>query len=145
MSEGDLWRLMRSRLAPFGRLTRIENRCDKGTPDVAYTLCYGKVGEAPTRSGWIENKFLPRWPARESTPVRIDKLTLDQVTWLEDEARANGRAWCMLQVEDDYFLLDPRAVRRLYSGELTKAALFEVATVAGVGFPFRRVLAELTR
>lgn len=143
MSERNTWRLVRDRLAPFGRLTRIENRCDRGTPDTVYTLRYGAAAAA--RTGWIEFKTLDHWPARPETAVRIEHLTLEQVTFLEEETRAGGRAWLLVQVEDEYLLLGSVAARAIYDGKMTRDKMMVAARVHGVGFPVRRMLAELTR
>ena len=136
MSERATWRLVRDRLAPFGRRTRIENRCDKGTPDTVYTL--------RGTSGWIEFKKLDGWPARPETPVRIEHLTLEQVTFLEDEVRAGGRAWLLVQVEEEYLLLGPAAARAIYEGVMTREKMVLAARVWGNGFPLRRMLEALT-
>ena len=38
MTERALWRTVRTALAPYGSLVRIENKVELGTPDVLYCL-----------------------------------------------------------------------------------------------------------
>lgn len=143
MSESSLWQLQREKLGPYGRLTRIENVIDKGTPDVAYTLKYGRA--VCTRSGWIENKYLPGWPARPETPIHIESLTLQQVLWLEEETRAGGRAWLMLQVASVYMLFNAIGVRAIFGRKYTATDCLDTALVRSrIIFPTRDLLRVLT-
>lgn len=121
MSEANLWSYVRRNLGPYGRLKRIENRLDKGTPDVAYTF--------KRASGWIELKHVPLAPARASTALKIPHLTLEQVQWLNDEHNAGGRAWCLLQVERRYFLLNPSVTTTLFEIGMTDGMLPALATL----------------
>jgi hypothetical protein len=132
------------RLAPFGRLRRIENRLETGTPDVNYCLRYITPQSQPA-TGWAELKHLDQWPARATTRVTVPKLTLDQVMWAEDWHGVGGRAWLLLRIRRDVILLQCPLIRALYQGELTKADLRTAATVFGEGrFPTVEVLRWLT-
>lgn len=131
-SEHALWVTARRRLGPYGRLVRVENRAGPGTPDVYYCL--------RGRSGWIELK--EDRPPRPGQPVRLRTLTLDQVIWLEEEARAGGRAWLLARLGRAYALLTPVEVRAVWRGELT--ALPPDRTWAGA-FPAKAVVQVLVR
>jgi len=143
VTESNFWVTVHRKLAPFGRLERIENRIGAGTGDVCYCLRF--TGRAPG-TGWLELKQLDGWPARAQTPISIPTLTLDQVLWLEGWAAAGGRAWLLAKIGCDLVLADPPLVRALYRGELVKTMLIDRATVYGAGrFPVMEVLRCLTR
>ena len=126
-SESGLWNLTRESLSLYGRLTRIENKCELGTPDVAYSL---KIRDMPrATSGWLELKHVVEWPAREETVIKVPSLKLEQVLWLEAEARSGGRAWCLLQINRAYILLTPMSVHKIYDGLLDKNALIREARI----------------
>lgn len=72
----------------------IENVAGVGTPDINYN------------GGWIELKYLPKWPARPTTPVRVRKFKPAQRDFLRDRCRAGGRAYLLLRVGSwDWVLL----------------------------------------
>lgn len=144
MSEARYWSdHVRPALAPFGRLVRVENAADLGTPDVAY--CLRTAPGAPAAAGWIELKHLPAAPTRAATPLRIPHLTVDQVRWGEEWTAAGGRCWFLLRAGTEHFLTQPPWPRAIYRGEVTAAALADVAAVYAVGrFPAGRVLKALT-
>lgn len=133
MSESDFWRSIRPKLSPYGRFKRIEDRAAAGTPDVYYCI----RGAA----GWIELKFIPKAPTRPTTCLRIEHLTLDQVTWLLDETNAGGRAWLLMQIEREYFLTDAAVANQIYHHQLTMDNLRIAAAVCAHGaFPTTEVL-----
>lgn len=117
MSEDALWDNARGKLAPFGRLVRIENRCDLGTPDFFYTLL--------RRSGWCELKHRPEWPVGKDQPLVLPKLTLDQMTWIEHEHKAGGRVSMLVQVDRDYIFADASMARMIYQKELTRRQIID--------------------
>jgi hypothetical protein len=127
-SDGPLWDYMRKKLGPYGRFTRIENSCGIGTPDIAYTIRVPRDPLSRGVSGWIELKYLPLLPMRQDTPVHVPSLQLAQVQWLEDEAKAGGRAWVLLQAGKIYVLLNPAVTRDLYERRLTTKDLQAAAT-----------------
>jgi hypothetical protein len=102
VSEGTLWARLRRELGPHGRLVRVENRCDRGTPDVHYAL--RRVPGGPVGTGWLELKHEERWPPRAAT-LCLRTLTLEQVTWHEEETRAGGATWLFAQIGRDGLLL----------------------------------------
>jgi hypothetical protein len=72
----------------------VENSCGPGTPDVNY------IG------GWLELKRVAAWPANLRTPVRIPHFSPQQKVWLARRCQRGGRAYVLLQVERDWFLID---------------------------------------
>jgi hypothetical protein len=118
VSEADLWARVRAALAPHGRLVRVENRCDLGTPDVHY--CLRRRPGDPATEGWLELKHVERWPPLARS-LRVPSLTLDQVTWHEAHAAAGGRAWTLVQVGREGLLLAPAVLRQLHERELLTA------------------------
>ena len=131
-SESALWDMVRGTWTPHMRLVRIENRLELGTPDVYYNA----IG----RNGWLELKHVPAWPARKTTKVVIDHLTLEQITWAEAELKAGGRMWYLLQAERTYLLLTPAVAREIYEGSLTSAEIIERATVRDEGSLTKRMI-----
>ncbi len=125
MTEQNLWRYLRPRLEPFGRLKRIENSTENGTPDLYYLL--------RGYPGWVELKFRPNEPARATTPVTFDHLTIDQVNWLEEEHRHGGRASILMQVERHYMIIGTDLVRPLYERRLTLMMLKTKALYHTIG------------
>lgn len=143
MSESNLWARTRARIGPFGRLARVENSCDLGTPDVAY--CLGTPRTRPA-SGWLELKHVPYWPARENTPLVIKKLTVHQVTWQEEWAKAGGRVFTLIQVEHDILLASVPTLRRIFERGLSKADLVgESLLFSRGGYPTGEVLKWLIK
>lgn len=133
---------MNLRLRPYGRLVRIENKIGLGTPDLAYVLrAKGNRAEA----GWVELKFLPRWPVRAETPVIISSLTIDQVMWGEAHVREGGRSYLLLQAGRSYVLLKHPDVRKIFERKFRTQDVLERALVYAVGkFPTTAMLAALT-
>lgn len=92
----------------------VENPARPGTPDVNYI------------DGWIELKWLRRWPARSETPVAIDHYTKQQRAWARRRIRRGGACWWLLQVGREWLLLDG-AVAALHVGEATREELINLA------------------
>lgn len=114
-SEAALRSVFKDRLAPFGLIQRVENRVEAGTPDVLY-LISRLPAPRPAATGWVELKYIGAWPARASTPVRSDTLTLAQVLFLEGWTRAGGRAWLLTQIGRGYLFLNGSRARLLLDG-----------------------------
>lgn len=125
-TERQMWDYMRPRLQPFGRVIRVENPAYLGTPDVYYLFKRFRFREGveyPAFSGWLELKHIGGPPIGSMTPIWHDDLTLDQVTWLEDEAAGGGRAHLLLRCGRAYTLMNVKTVRKFYRRELTYVAL----------------------
>lgn len=71
----------------------VENTVGSGTPDINY------VG------GWIECKWLRRWPKRESTIVKlVHDFTREQRLWATSRWACGGASWLMLQCNREWLL-----------------------------------------
>lgn len=92
MTEKAMWiRHVKPALARLDPV-RVENPVNPGTPDVNYNL------------GWLELKFLREWPVRPETVVSVEHFTPQQRVWLLRRHKAGGRAFMLLQVEQDWLL-----------------------------------------
>lgn len=123
MSEANFWHYLRPRLAPYGRLIRIENSTENGTPDVYYLL--------RGRPGWMELKFRAE-PTRAATPITFDHLTMDQVNWLEDEAKHGGRASLFMQIGRRYVVVGPMHARPIYEKRMNLQMVRDAALYQSV-------------
>ena len=72
----------------------VENPCRPGTPDVNYI------------EGWIELKWVEKWPVRADTPVRLPHFTPQQKLHLRRRWHLGGNAYLLLQVDQDWFLFN---------------------------------------
>jgi hypothetical protein len=119
-SEHALWLWLKKHVATVGFWQRVENRAGAGTPDVYYCVLGGM--------GWLELKHLDAWPARASTPVRIEHFTMEQKAWLINHAREGGRAFLLLRVDHQYLLFHGKDV--LPVGDTLTRADLEVLSAA---------------
>ena len=72
----------------------VENPISPGCPDVEY------VG------GWIELKYLDKYPARMYISViRVPHFTDIQRYWIKKRVRAGGTVFLMIRIVNDWFLL----------------------------------------
>lgn len=141
---GRLWQTFRRNVGPYGVVERIESSLKGGVPDVTYA-----IGGA---AGWVELKFLPCWPARETTPVVVRSLKVSQVEFISRWCgRGYGRAFTLLQVDHDntpeYLLLGASATMALYRRQLTARELRSCALPHALSrgvFPTQSVLRALT-
>lgn len=101
MSESDTRRTFCKMIHPLDPVP-IENlltgNTGIGTPDVEF------VG------GWAELKYLSKWPARDSTLVRIPHYTDEQREWAKRRWAKGEMVWLVLQVRQDWvFWCQPAA------------------------------------
>lgn len=129
MTERNSWKALRERLRPFGKVVRVENVVGPGTPDVCY--CLRGV------TGWLEMKHANKWPARETTPLVIPSLTLDQVLWMKEWEQAGGTAWLYLTVGPVEFLLTPAQATTIFEKRLTNHLLKNLRLGASNQFGYR--------
>lgn len=120
--ENNTWSYVRKGLNKVipreSRMDRVENLLGSGMADVNYCI--------EGSEGWIENKFLKKYPARPGTPVKI-KWQPEQRPWLISQTRAGGRAFVLIQVDKDYFLYNADSRINLI-GTMNKAQLWANAT-----------------
>jgi hypothetical protein len=110
MSESSkLWKVINK--TACSEWLRIENRLQKGIPDCLVLSPCGK------RVSWVEGKYRASWPSNSHTSTDLG-LTNEQVFFLKRWVRKGGRAWLLVRVEDDFFLIHGSLVEK----RLTKAA-----------------------
>ena len=92
----------------------VENPVHPGTPDVNFI------------HGWIELKWLRRWPKNENTIVLLPHFNVSQRNWLKKRGAYCGGCWLLLQCQREWLLFDgPTAAKHV--GRVTRKGLFEVA------------------
>jgi hypothetical protein len=115
MSEQGMRKKLVRALRPLHAVS-VENPALPGTPDVNYV------------EGWIELKWLRKWPVGEDTIVRIDHFTPQQRVFHIRRRQAGGRCWFMLQCRREWLLLDGAdAALNINTEWCTKAHLIELA------------------
>lgn len=98
--EQRLWAWLRPKLAPYGRVSRVENPLDPGMPDVSY--CINGV------EGWIELK-VATWPARPDGIVGRGLIRPAQRAWWAKQLNAGGWTFILLRItgrQVEHLLLD---------------------------------------
>lgn len=94
MSEqGMRKRIVGRTLKPLDAVS-VENPAYPGTPDVNFV------------EGWVELKWIRRWPVRPETEVKIDHYTPQQRVWLKRRWMKGGNVWLLLQVGAEWLLFD---------------------------------------
>lgn len=134
---------MRDKVAAYGFFHRVENSAALGTGDVYFAIpsC---GGASFATSGWIELKHLHEFPARHTTPIIINHLTIDQVRFLEAVANNGAKAFTLLRIRTTYFLLDAPLIRGVYSKTVCEAELRRRALMVEIGaFPTRKLIRAL--
>ena len=94
----------------------VENSVHPGTADVNYV------------EGWIELKYIPRWPKKADSIVPLPHFTPQQRVWLARRFRKNGNVFLLLKVAKDWLLFDGLAGSMLV-GRVTKKELLWGALV----------------
>lgn len=117
MTERDFWeRKVRPHLErpPKWITQKVQDAMNKGLADVLYCLD-GKAGK-------LETKYVPTWPARETTPVPI-ALSREQRADLRRWHRAGGAAYVLLGVAQDWYLFHWDAPEKATRAELESRSL----------------------
>jgi hypothetical protein len=128
MSEADMRSKLRLRLKDL-HAKSIENKCERGTPDMAY------IG------GWMELKWLRGWPAKGG-PVAIPHYSNQQRLWLKKHWSLGGNAFLVLQVGKEWLVwagCDAGIV-----GNLTKDELYSIAIYTSVPFKLQEFRTLIT-
>ena len=136
-SESALWKTFRSELSPFLRLVRIENSIPPfGTPDVYVR----------GRGAWVELKYEPMWPVRGGK-LRLSTLVLEQVRWLQAEAKEEGgSAWIFAKIGAIYLVPLPLLWEELITGADPEEVLNTAIVRSKPNkFPTREMLGLLAR
>lgn len=107
-----MWDDLRPLLAGLDPV-RIENLVGTGTPDVNYT------------EGWIELKYVARWPPRGG-PLRIDHFTTEQRAWHIRRRKAGGKSYVLVKIGQMEWLLFDGLVAALYLGHEPRQRLYEM-------------------
>lgn len=137
MNEATLRNYVRPRLLAKGVLTtHHEDALNTGIPDLSYSG--GGV------HGWIELKWLPAWPKRAETPVRIPHYTKEQKHFLLSRGRAGGRCWLLLRVGKEHLLFDHEYAQRV--GEEDRGWLYGIARQHDrIGIDFEQLTRCITK
>jgi len=120
-SEASMWTALRPVLKPLHPV-RIESHMEPGIPDVNYS------------QGWVELKYAERWPPRGG-PLRVDHFTKEQRGWLVQRRKAGGRAFLLLKVGDEEWLLFDGLVAAAMLGRVKRERLYEVCTARWTRLP----------
>lgn len=144
MTERNFRHTVVRSLKPFGIVEPVENSLTDTTGFPDYVYCFRGA------AGVLELKFLEECPKRASTPLRIDKLTLEQVLWGERWTGAGGRYRLLLRIgggNGGYALFDAPGVRALYERTIIRAALPQAAImwIDEPTFPTLKILRHLTQ
>jgi len=121
VSESAMWESLRPVLKKLDPV-RIESHMTGGVPDVNYT------------QGWIELKFMDRWPPRGG-PLRVDHFTTAQRAWHVRRRKAGGRSFVLLKVGETEWLLFDGAVAAVLLGKSVRERLYEVCTARWTRLP----------
>lgn len=101
-SETNFWTTLKNKLRSDWEPERVENCVATGTPDLYYTL--KKSG----KMGWIELKYIPEIPKRETTIVNIEHYTPQQRNWIMRHGSIGATVFLFLQIEKTYILFNWR-------------------------------------
>lgn len=116
-------------LKPLGGFA-VENMVLPGTPDVACT------------AGWVECKWVPRWPVLPTTNVPVPHFRPEQKVWLTLWAKRGGRAWLLLLAEKEQeWLLIEGGLAAIIVGRSTVVDLRKQSVAAWVGRSFDKEIA----
>lgn len=115
MSEKTQRRRVVEELRPLDAVS-VENPAHPGTPDVNFI------------EGWIELKHVYEWPKGEGVPLRLEHFTKQQRVWLTRRQRKGGLVVLILQVKQEWFILDACWSARLL-GDATRAEIVANALV----------------
>jgi len=119
-SESNLWRYLKKKIGREWDATRHEDSIGSGVPDVSFGY--------REKNGWIELKYLKKFPARESTTIRIPHLTKAQCNWLINRNVKGRNCWILIQIANEYFLFSASAIGYIWHHVLTANQFRKVAT-----------------
>lgn len=95
-SESALNTAIRAKSKTLARLSRVENLCEPGMPDLFFISQAGRMG-------WIESKQVDHWPKRGG--VLNIGLREAQMRWhVQHCVKWNGNSFILAQIARDYVL-----------------------------------------
>ncbi len=116
MSEANFWANLRPKMKEAGLDPyRVENNHIAGIPDVNIS------------TGWVELKYVPRTPSRETSALRLPGFTRHQKKWITQRIRSGGNVWVMLKIgNQEWFIIEGDPAAALL-GEVPVSKLRELA------------------
>lgn len=124
-TESNLWRYLKKKIGKEWDATRHEDLIGSGVPDVSF----GYRGN----NGWIELKYLKKFPVRATTRIRIPHLTGAQCNWLINRNVKGGNCWILIQIANEYFLFPVIGIRYIWHHKFTAEQFRKGATGHWVG------------
>lgn len=105
MNERDFYNKVRTVLhhPPFAQLKKLQDAVNPGLPDSVYVEAERVWNQKDSLVAWIEFKYVPTWPKKEATLVKVG-LTPNQRRWLQEWSEAGGHAFCLIGVDTTYYL-----------------------------------------
>lgn len=132
-----MWQTLKPLLNRDGwQAMRVENPIGPGTPDINWL--------APPMEGWVEMKFVKRYPPRGGV-VQMKDFTPQQRVWLAKRCRVGGRAHLIVHCDEEWLLFHGM-IAAMQVGKIIRPALYDAAQRVWRGAPPRDELrAELTK
>lgn len=110
----------------------VENPARPGTPDVNYI------------EGWVELKYLEKWPARSKTKIRVACFTSQQRVWLRRRKKRGGTAFFLILIDTDWLLFDGDVAGRSI-GELDKQEMIDACLMYSEGTLDEQILYRILK
>lgn len=95
MNEGEVSKTIVGLLNHYGHCQKHEDKYETGIPDLSYAI--------KGSSGWIELKYLKKWPKRGG-PVQFKRFTSKQRNWLKKRGRHCYKCFLLAVVEKELFI-----------------------------------------
>jgi len=100
MKESSLWALLKANRCKWAlKAMRIEDSCNRGTPDVFAVTINGK-------SVWIELKNVNDIPKKLDTKFVVNCFTIDQRKFAADMFSHNRSGFLLIRAKDSFILID---------------------------------------
>jgi hypothetical protein len=123
MSEKTMWTRAAKALGGLDPI-RVENPARAGTPDVNYGG-WDRFSDTHVE-GWIELKWLRRWPVNAGTVVQVPHFTPQQRSWLLRRHARGGRVHLLLKVDVSWLLFTGDVAAKVL-GRVDRRELWEAA------------------
>jgi len=108
MTESGVWAYLKKGMIGTGwHATRIESSSGNGVPDVSFGI--------PEKNGWMELKYIPEWPKREGTIIKLP-LRPEQKHWIKARGYLSGDVWVFVRIKDTFFILTWEKAMEAYEG-----------------------------